>query len=102
MVLQLPDRTRPGDFGFPAFATGNCPSDLGLIHSLRGRKAAELIKIDGGDGDDAERNRPAFYPNRKSACFQGVNSCLNEFFATRHVALVPFSLRLVPCSRSIR
>jgi hypothetical protein len=50
-----------------------------------------LIKIEDDDPGDVERNRAALDPNDESACFQGVDRALNEFFATRH--LLVFGLR---------
>src|ERR1700737_1707798 len=84
MSLQLADGARSSYFGVPAFATSDRATDLGLIHSLRGRKAAELVQINGGNGDNTESNRAALDPDRSSACFERVHRSLNKFFATRH------------------
>src|SRR5690242_9401160 len=102
MVLQLPNRAWSGDFRFPAFSAGDRAPDLGLIHTLGGRQASELIQVHDGNGDNAQRNRTAFDPDRKSARFQGVDSGLNKFLSAGHVTSFPFSLPPLAYSRLIR
>jgi hypothetical protein len=47
-------------------------------------QAAELIQINGGNGDNAESDRAALNPDRRPAGFKGVDCSLNKFFAARH------------------